>query len=56
VLSIIIPARNEPFLSNTIKELFSKAKGKIEIIVNLDGYWPTPILEDDSRLILKESI
>lgn len=39
-LSIIIPARNEKYLEETILDLFLKAGGDIEIIVNLDGYWP----------------
>ena len=47
--SIIIPARNEPFLNNTINDLLQKAEGEIEIIVILDGWW-TPLI-DDSRVI-----
>lgn len=39
-LSVVIPARNEPYLQKTIDDLFSKAKGEIEVIVNLDGYLP----------------
>lgn len=50
-ISIIIPSRNEPYLSHTIKDLLAKAKGEIEIIAVLDGYWP-PINEivDDKRV------
>lgn len=51
-LSIIIPSRNEKFLQNTIKSLLENAKGEIEIIAVLDGYWPDPQLEDDKRVIL----
>lgn len=36
-LSILIPARNEPYLSRTIKDLQNKAIGDIEIIAILDG-------------------
>jgi glycosyltransferase involved in cell wall biosynthesis len=43
-ISVIIPSRNEPYLVKTIQDLLSKATGKIEIIVILDGYWP-PIKE-----------
>lgn len=50
MISIIIPARNEQFLQNTIKELLTKAEGEIEIYAVLDGYWPDPALEDDPRL------
>ena len=39
MVSIIIPARNEKFLEKTTKDLLAKAKGEIEIIVILDGYW-----------------
>ena len=51
-VSIIIPSRNEPYLQRTINSLFERARGDIEIIVILDGYWPTPSLEADDRLIL----
>lgn len=40
MLSIIIPARNEPFLSKTILDILQKAKGDYEIIAVLDGAWP----------------
>jgi glycosyltransferase involved in cell wall biosynthesis len=39
MVSIIIPSRKEPYLSKTIKDLLVKAKGEIEIIAILDGYW-----------------
>ena len=38
--SIVIPSRNEIFLTPTIKDLLAKARGEIEIIVVLEGYWP----------------
>lgn len=47
LVSVVIPARNEPYLKNTIDDLLSKARGSIEIIVILDGYWPS--LEDISK-------
>ena len=48
LVSVIIPARNEIFLSKTIKDILVKAKGPIEIVVTLDGYWMNPeeIVED----------
>jgi glycosyltransferase involved in cell wall biosynthesis len=52
MVSIVIPARNEQFLQNTIHELLDKSEGEIEVIVNLDGYWPDPPLKDDNRLIV----
>lgn len=41
LLSIIIPSRNEKYLTQTIKDILSKASEEIEIIAILDGYWPT---------------
>lgn len=51
-VSVIIPARNERFLPQTVADILAQARGDIEVIVILDGYWPEPILEDDARLIL----
>lgn len=51
-LSIVIPSRNEIFLTPTIKELLAQSRGDIEIIVNLDGYWPTAEeIVNDPRVI-----
>jgi len=52
MITIVIPARNEQFLQQTIQSLFDNAKGEIEIIAVLDGYWPEPPLREDPRLIL----
>ena len=49
-VSILIPSRNEIFLQKTVSDLISKAEGDIEIVVVLDGYWPTPPLKEDKRL------
>jgi len=40
-LSAIIPARNERFLTPTIRDLLEKARGDIEVIAVLEGYWPS---------------
>lgn len=52
MVSVVIPSRNEPYLQQTIKGLLSTAKGKIEIIAVLDGYWTLPHEElvDDPRV------
>lgn len=51
LLSIIIPARNEIFLHKTILDILKKAKGPIEVIPVLDGYWCSPDeIIDDSRV------
>lgn len=51
-VSVIIPSRNEVFLQHTIDDILSKAKGEIEVIAVLDGYWPSPPLKPDDRLII----
>lgn len=49
-VSVIIPSRNEEFLQKTINDILFKAKGDIEIIAILDGYWvDTPI--NDPKVI-----
>lgn len=51
MVSVIIPARNEKYLENTIKNVLENARGEIEIIVVLDGYLPDPQIKlDDSRV------
>jgi glycosyltransferase involved in cell wall biosynthesis len=51
-LSVVIPARNEPYLQNTIDDILHKADGDVEIIAILDGYWPSPPIKKDPRVIL----
>lgn len=51
MLSIIIPSRNEQFLTKTLKDILIKAEGEIEVIVILDGYWPAQDqIVNDSRI------
>ena len=50
MLSVIIPSRNEQYLPNTVEDILNKAEGDIEVIVILDGYWPTQPLKDDNRI------
>jgi glycosyltransferase involved in cell wall biosynthesis len=49
-VSVFIPARHEIYLQNTIDEVLSKARGEIECIVVLDGYWPIPQLREDPKV------
>src|ERR1039458_3507153 len=53
MLSIIIPSRSAQYLRQTVKDLFTKAEGEIEVIVVYDGRWPEPeeMPADDPRLI-----
>ena len=41
-LSVLIPARNERWLSRTVEDVVAHAKGDTEVIVVLDGAWPEP--------------
>ncbi len=45
-LSLLIPARNEEFLIETIEDILKNKRGKTEILVGLDGYWPEPGIPD----------
>jgi hypothetical protein len=49
-VSVIVPARNEPYLTRTIADVFEKATGEIEVIAVCDGY--DPPLPIDSRLVV----
>ena len=51
-LSIVIPARNEMFLKQTIEDILKNIEGDTEIIAVLDGYWPDPQIVDHPRVTL----
>jgi len=58
-LSILIPARNEMFLANTVENILQNKRAKTEIIVVLDGQWADPGVpdhEDVTVIYLPESI
>lgn len=52
-LSILIPARNEQFLQQTIEDILKNREADTEIIVTLDGQWPVEPLKryDDVKII-----
>jgi len=50
MLSVIIPSYKDPLLNKTVESLLQNAKGDVEIICVLDGYWEAPI--DDPRVKL----
>jgi len=52
MLSIVIPARFEKYLQQTIYSILGAATGEIEIIAVLDGYWPDPPIEDKPNVHL----
>lgn len=58
-LSVIIPSRNEEFLTETVDDVLSNARGDTEVIVICDGGWPIRGIKDRSNLHMiyhKESI
>lgn len=52
MVSVIIPARIEPYLQETINSLFNTAESEIEVIAVLDAYWPDPPIQPHPNLIL----
>ena len=52
LMSILIPARNEMFLKNTIEDILSNIEADTEVIAVLDGYIPDRPLPDDPRVKL----
>ena len=52
MLSVIIPAKNEPYLDKTIDSCLDMAEGEVEVIAVLDGYWPDPPIKSRKGLTL----
>jgi glycosyltransferase involved in cell wall biosynthesis len=51
-VTIVVPARHELYLEQTIKDILTKATGDIEVILVLDNYWPAPMIPDDPRVTI----
>lgn len=51
-LSVLIPARNEMFLANTIDDILRNAEADTEVIAVADGYWPDLNIKEDQALTL----
>lgn len=51
-LSVLIPARNEEYLSRTIDDLLTNSSPETEIIVGLDGQWAEPPIKDNPRVTI----
>ncbi len=51
-LSILIPSRNEMFLSKTIEDILANIEGNTEVIVGLDGLWADPPIKDHTRVTI----
>jgi hypothetical protein len=52
LLSILIPARNEEWLPQTVADILAHKAGDTEIIVVLDGYLPDPLLPSHEGLTI----
>src|SRR3990167_3364197 len=51
-LSILIPSRNEEFLPNTVEDILKNKRGKTQIIIGLDGYWPSEGIVDHDDVVI----
>lgn len=51
-LSVLIPARQEMFLCNTIQDILEHAEADTEVIAVLDGAWADPPIPDHERVTL----
>jgi hypothetical protein len=51
-LSILIPARNEMFLAQTVTNILENIEGDTEIIIVCDGNWPDPPIADHPRVTM----
>lgn len=49
-LSIVIPGRNEMWMSRTIKDILENMEDDTEIIAVLDGEWAKPPIQDHERV------
>lgn len=49
-LSILIPARNEMFLSRTIEDILANIEADTEVIAVLDGQWAEPPIPQNARV------
>lgn len=46
LLSVVIPNRNSPFAAKTIQDILDKSVCEIEVIVNVDEEWISPLVKD----------
>lgn len=50
LVSVVIPVYKDPLLQPTIESLLKNAKGDVEVIAVLDGYWPAEYDWSDPRI------
>lgn len=46
-LSVVIPNRNSPYTTQTIQDVLDNAGCSVEVVVNVDEKWPTPLVKDE---------
>lgn len=51
-LSILIPSRNEMFISNTVADIIKNKRGNTQVIVGLDGVWAEPGIMDHPDVVV----
>lgn len=51
-LAVLIPARNEMFLAQTVEDVLRNKRGNTEVIVGLDGEWADPPVADHKDLTI----
>jgi hypothetical protein len=54
-LSVLIPARQEEWLNLTIEDILKHKSPQTEIIVGLDGYWPSVPIKDNPDVTIIHS-
>lgn len=56
-LSILIPARNEMFLQNTVEDILKNKRGNTEVLVGLDGEtYGSPVLNHPDVTVIKSNV
>lgn len=51
-VSVLIPAREEMFLKQTIDNVLANIEADTEVIAVCDGYWPDPPISDNDRVTI----
>jgi len=50
-VSIVIPAKNEPYLKRTVGNILEQVTGKVKVFVMLDAWWPDMVFSEDPRVV-----
>jgi glycosyltransferase involved in cell wall biosynthesis len=51
-VSVIVPSHYCKYANQTVQDLFKKAKGDLEVLCVLDGYWADPPIEPHKNLTI----